>query len=401
MLILPICFLLQKLNVAKCLNVSSQGIIELTGSSVQLQELNLSYCKLISNVLFASFQKLKTLQVVKLDGCVIGDSNLSLIGSGCIELKELSLSKCQGVTDAGVVGVVTSCTGLQKLDLTCCRDITDTALKAVATSCTGLLSLRMENCLLVTAEGLIMIGKSCVYLEELDLTDCNLNDNGLKSIGRCRGLRLLKVGYCMDITYAGLASIGATCTNLRELDCYRSVGISDEGVAAIASGCKRLKVVNLSYCSSITDASLHSLALLSDLVQLELRACSQITSAGISYIGASCKHLRELDVKRCKFVGDHGVLALSRGCRNLRQVNLSYTAVTDAGMMAIANMSCIQDMKLVHVNVTSSCFARALLACGSLKKVKLLTGLRIALPSGVIRQLENRGTRLRWMEKAP
>lgn len=103
---------------------------------------------------------------------------------------------------------------------------------------------------------------------------------------------------------------------------FRSVGISDGGVAAMASVSRRLKVVNLSYCASITDESLHQLAQLRDLLQLELRACNQVTSVGITYIAASCKHLRELDVKRCTFVGDLGVVALSRGCRNLRQVLL-------------------------------------------------------------------------------
>jgi F-box/leucine-rich repeat protein 2/20 len=132
----------------------------------------------ISSVLFSSLQRLKTLQVVRLDGCAIGEANLSLIGSGCKELKELSLSKCQGVTDAGVVGVVAACTGLQKLDLTCCREITNVALEAIATNCKGLLSLKMENCLLVTSEGLVLIGRNCFHLEELDLTDCNLDDNG-------------------------------------------------------------------------------------------------------------------------------------------------------------------------------------------------------------------------------
>lgn len=96
--------------------------------------------------------------------------------------------------------------------------------------------------------------------------------------------------------------------------------ISDDGVGAIASGCRRLKVVNVSYCESITDASLHSLASIRDLLQLELRACRQVTSVGVCYIAASCKYLQELDLKRCSFVEDRGVLALSHGCRNLRQV---------------------------------------------------------------------------------
>ena len=66
----------------------------------------------------------------------------------------------------------------------------------------------------------------------------------------------------------------------------------------------------------------------------------------------------------------------------------------------MASMSCIQDMKLVHMkHVTDACFAKTLLACGSLKKVKLLDGLRMTLSSNVIRQITNRGTRLRWMDK--
>lgn len=82
------------------------------------------------------------------------------------------------------------------------------------------------------------------------------------------------------------------------------------------------------------------------------------------------------------------------------QINLSYTAVTDTGMLAVARMSCIQDMKLVHMkHVTNECFARILMACGSLKKVKLLTALRMTLSPSVIRQIESRGTRLRWMDK--
>lgn len=104
---------------------------------------------------------------------------------------------------------------------------------------------------------------------------------------------------------------------------HRSVGIGDEGVAAIAGGCPRLKVVNVSYCANITDASLRSLAQgLRDLVQLELRACINVTSVGLCYLAASCKHLRELDVKRCSYVSDSGIHAIAQGCPNLRQVQI-------------------------------------------------------------------------------
>lgn len=83
-----------------------------------------------------------------------------------------------GVTDEGIVELVSSCVSLRTLDLTCCHLLTDDALSAIADSCKQLKCLKLESCLLVSEKGFERIGTCCSLLQELDLTDCSINDSG-------------------------------------------------------------------------------------------------------------------------------------------------------------------------------------------------------------------------------
>lgn len=119
------------------------------------------------------------LQSIKLDGCVVTCAGLKAIGNWCVSLKELSLSKCFGVTDEGLSSVVTKHRDLKKLDITCCRKITDVSIAQTTSSCTMLISFKMESCTLVPREAFVLIGQRCHFLEELDLTDNEIDDEGL------------------------------------------------------------------------------------------------------------------------------------------------------------------------------------------------------------------------------
>eukprot|EP01018_Ginkgo_biloba_P000375 Gb_39800 [translate_table: standard] len=394
------CKSLQKLDVSKCRNVSCTGIISLASGSSALRQLTLAYCIPITNTLLASFQNFYRLQSIKFDGCVISGNGLESVGIICKSLRELSLSKCIGVTDGGLSALVASCRNLNKLDLTCCRELTDVAISAIATSCRYLSCLKMESCSLVTERSLTMLGDGCPFLQELDLTDCSINNAGLESISRCSELTTLKLGFCSNISDAGIIHIGARCSNLQELDFYRSVGVGDTGLAAIANGCSRLKTINLSYCIHVNDNALKSLSQLQKLHNLEIRGCSGISSVGLSAIALGCKRLVELDVKRCYNIDDAGISAMALSCQNLRQINVSYCPISDVGLAALSSLRCLQNIKLVHVrNVSMDGFASALHACKSLKKIKLLNCLKFMLPRDLIEHLEARGCIIRWMDK--
>lgn len=394
------CKTLKKLDISGCQNISHIGLSKLTSISGSVEQLILADGSPVTLALVDSLNKLSMLQSIILDGCNITSDGLKAIGNLCISLRELSLSKCSGVTDDALSFVVSKHKDLRKLDITCCRKITDVSIASIANACRSLTSLKMESCTLVSSEAYILIGQKCHYLEELDLTDNEIDDEGLESISRCLRLSSLKLGICLNITDEGVANVGMCCSKLKELDLYRCTGVTDLGISAIASGCPSLQMINAAYCTSITDRALFSLSKCVNLQTLEIRGCFLVTSFGLACIAMNCKQLSRLDLKKCYNIDDSGMVPLAHFSQNLRQINLSYTSVTDVGLLSLAGISCLQNFTLLHLQgVAPQGLAAALLACGGLTKAKLHVKLRSLLPKLLIKHVEARGCVFEWRDK--
>lgn len=395
-----VCKSLKSLDMSSCQNLSHGGLSSLISGLEGLQRLTLAHGLPVTAALSDGLRKLPELQSIKLDGCFVTSDGLKTIGDRCISLKELSLSKCSGVTDEGLSSVVIKRRDLRKLDITCCRKITDVSIAHIANSCNSLTSLRMESCTLISREAFILIGEQCQLLEELDLTDNEIDDEGLKSISKCSKLSFLKLGVCLNITDEGLIHIGRGCPKLKELDLYRSAGITDLGISAIAYGCPGLEMINVAYCKEITDASLLTLSKCSELRTFESRGCPLITSLGLTAIAVGCKLLTKLDIKKCHNIDDAGMLQLAHFSQNLRQINLSYSSVTDVGLLSLANISCLQNITILHLKgLSPSGLAAALLACSGLTKVKLQLAFKRMLPQALLEHLDARGCGFQWRDK--
>ncbi|XP_062203957.1 F-box/LRR-repeat protein 3-like isoform X2 [Phragmites australis] len=379
---------LQVLDISNCQNVTDEGVSSVLKSIPNLLELNLSYCCPVTPSMVSSFQSIAKLQTLKLEGCKFMADGLKGIGRSCVSVKELSLSKCSGVTDTELSFVVSRLKNLLKLDITCCRDITDVSLAAITSSCTSLISLKMESCSHVTSGGLQLIGKHCSHLEELDLTDNDLDDEGLKALARCSKLSSLKIGICLRISDEGLSHIG------------KSGGISDNGVTQIAQGCPMLESINLSYCTGITDRSLMSLSRCANLNTLEIRGCPTVSSSGISEIAVGCRLLSKLDIKKCFEINDVGMLYLSQFSHSLRQINLSYCSVSDIGLLSLSSICGLQNMTIVHLaGITPNGLIVALMVCGGLTKVKLHSAFKSMMPPHMLKNVKARGCVFQWINK--
>lgn len=82
------------------------------------------------------------------------------------------------------------------------------------------------------------------------------------------------------------------------------------------------------------------------------------------------------------------------------QINLSYTSVSDVGLLSLASISCLQSMTVLHVRgLTPRGLAAALLACGGLTKVKLHASFKSSLPKLLVKHLEARGCTFQWRDK--
>ncbi|CAA0836241.1 F-box/LRR-repeat protein 3 [Striga hermonthica] len=394
------CKSLQKLDMSSCQNISHIGLSSLTGLAGSLKQLNLSYGSQVDLDLATSLRNLSMLQSVKLDGCQVTCSGLKAIAKWCVSLTELSLSKCTSVTDEGLSSIVAKHKDMKRLDITCCRKITNRSVARIADSCTSLVSLRMESCTSVPAEAFALIGQSCHFLEELDVTDNEIDNDGLKSISMCTRLTSLKLGICLNITDEGLIHIGQRCSQLREIDLYRSAGITDSSISAIACGCPGLEMINIAYCDFISDSALMSLAKCSKLNTLETRGCALITSSGLAAVAAGCKQLSKLDIKKCGNIDDAGIMHLANFSQNLKQINLSYSSVTDVGLLSLASISCLQSLTVLHLEgLTPIGLCAALLACGGITKVKLHSSFKPLLPQRFFHHLEARGCTFQWRAK--
>ncbi|KAK9292319.1 hypothetical protein L1049_020285 [Liquidambar formosana] len=395
------CPLLQVMDVSRCDRMSSSGLISVIRGHSDFLQLNAAYCfPELSTTLLQGMKNLKNLKSIRIDGTQVSDCSLETISTNCKCLAEMGLSKCIGVTDMGIMLLVSGCFNLKILNLTCCNSITDAAISAIADSCRKLLCLKLESCNLITGKSLEWLGSCCLQLEELDLTDCcGVNDRGLNYLSRCSELLSLKLGLCANISDKGLSYIASNCSKIRELDLYCSTGIGDDGLAALSSGCKKLKMLNLSYCNEVSDTGMEYISQLEELSDLELRGLVNITGAGLTAVAAGCKRLAELDLKHCENIKESGFWALAYYSRNLRQINLSHCAVSDMGLcMVMGNLTRLQDAKLVKLsNVTVKGFELALRACCvRMKKVKLLASLRFLLSTEIIETLKARGCKLRW-----
>jgi len=100
----------------------------------------------------------------------------------------------------------------------------------------------------------------------------------------------------------------------------RSLGITDEGIAAVTFGCPDLEVINIAYNDKVTDASLISLSRCSRLRVLEIRGCPHVSSKGLSAIAVGCRQLMVLDIKKCFNINDTAMLSLAQFSQNLKQV---------------------------------------------------------------------------------
>ncbi|KAJ6798604.1 uncharacterized protein M6B38_275040 [Iris pallida] len=395
---------LRSIDVSRCDNVTSSGLISVIDGHKYLQTINIGDCfpELAPSFLSKLSSLKMTLNTLKLDGFQVSASCLQIIGLNCKQLVEISLSKCRGVTDEGMSGLVSSCTDLNMIDLTCCHLLTDNSLLAIGNHCKKLRCLRMESCALISDKGLDQISTNCSSLKEIDLTDCSINDSALKCLSSCTELMVLKLGFCKGITDKGLAHIGSNCHKLEELDLYRCLGVTDDCLASISIGCKKLKKLNLCYCTQITDRGMKDVGSLELLSDLELRGLVHVTSAGIAVVSVGCKSLTEIDMKKCSSLDDFALFALAQYSHNLRQINISVCPVTTVGLWKLlGSLQCLQDVKLVNLpRVSVEGFELGLrVACGRLKKLKLLNGLMHLLSPGLLQMLQASGCRIRWVNK--
>uniref|UniRef100_A0A182QF83 F-box domain-containing protein n=1 Tax=Anopheles farauti TaxID=69004 RepID=A0A182QF83_9DIPT len=97
-----------------------------------------------------AIDRLKKLRVLKVSGCYRMTDFALRYGFRFTELKELSLSRCHQISEAGIERLVATCPALEYLDLSECPNINDSCVKMIAIQLKRIGTLKLANCPLLT-----------------------------------------------------------------------------------------------------------------------------------------------------------------------------------------------------------------------------------------------------------
>ncbi|KAI4384723.1 hypothetical protein MLD38_002838 [Melastoma candidum] len=243
---------------------------------------------------------------------VVGASELGLLGAAeeCPTLQELELSKCNDNVLRGIAGS----RNLQILKLVGSVEglyaslVTDIGLTILAQGCKRLVRLELSGCE-GSFDGIKAIGQCCHMLEELTLCDHRMDGGWLAGLSYCENLNTLKFQSCRVIDSSpGLDEFLGFCPALERLhlqkchlrdkqsmralfmvsEAVREIIIQDgwgmeNDIFALASSCRRVKLLSLEGCSQLTAEGLEPVLFSwRDVQSLRVVSCKNIKDSEIS-----------------------------------------------------------------------------------------------------------------------
>ncbi|KAL6540435.1 hypothetical protein OROMI_024318 [Orobanche minor] len=208
---------------------------------------------------------IKNLEVLNLNGCQkISDMGIELITCNCPKLKFFSIYWNVRVSDLGISNLVKNCKLVVDLNLSGCKvlrnNVTDESLKLIAYNYQELQLLNLTRCVKLTDKGLQMVLLKCSSLRSLNLYALSsLTDVAYEKISVLSDLEFLDLCGAQNLSDDGLYCI-AKCKNLISLNLTWCVRVTDQGVIAIAQGCRSLEFLSLFGIVGVTDKSLEVLS---------------------------------------------------------------------------------------------------------------------------------------------
>lgn len=119
-----------------------------------------------------SISRLKGLRSLNLTSCnKLSDVSLKY-AFDFVELKQLSLSRCQQVSAIGLECLQSKCPSIEELNLSECHNLTDQAIDIITQRLKRLTHLHLERCSQLTDHSLDAIALNCKRLKFLDVRGC-------------------------------------------------------------------------------------------------------------------------------------------------------------------------------------------------------------------------------------
>ncbi|KAK6613077.1 F-box/LRR-repeat protein 7 [Botrytis cinerea] len=216
-------------------DVTANAVLEMANSAKELEEIDLSNCRKVSDNLLA-----------RIVGWVVTEP-----------IAPQASLRQKAATFVPPVGTVVGCPKLKRLTLSYCKHVTDRSMAHLAVH-------------------------AHQRLQSIDLTRCTtITDSGFQhwSIYKFAKLEKLILADCTYLTDNAIVYLTNAAKGLKELDLSFCCALSDTATEVLSLGCPQLQSLKLSFCgSAVSDSSLRSIGLhLLELKELSVRGCVRVT----------------------------------------------------------------------------------------------------------------------------
>lgn len=170
------------------------------------------------------------------------------------------------------------------------------------------------------------LAHSCPHLRTVALSlaeNAPATDDGMLALAQgCRELRAVTLWNFTKLTDTSFVALAENCPALTLLSTEHCVEITDVSLHAIAQHCPQLQSLRIESNSHITGTGVIAIAqncpLLSDC---SLHLCMRMTDAAVVELTARCVHLSSLSVHRCRMITDEAIKSVFRHCKALHHLN--------------------------------------------------------------------------------
>ncbi|KAI5787662.1 hypothetical protein DFH27DRAFT_486817 [Peziza echinospora] len=243
-------------------DITGQAILEMSNRAKDLEEIDLSNCRKVSDTLLAR---------------VVGWHRAATIAAQQQQQQQHAAAVAAAAANGGTI---IGCPKLRRLVLSYCKHVTDRTMSHLALHASK-------------------------RLEHIDLTRCTtITDAGFQqwSMARFDRLTSLCLADCTYLTDSAIVYLTTAARGLKHLDLSFCCALSDTATEVLSLGCPGLESLDLSFCgSAVSDQSLRAVGLhLLELRRLSVRGCVRVTGVGVEAVVDGCCSLREMDVSQCK-----------------------------------------------------------------------------------------------------
>ena len=154
----------------------------------------------------------------------------------------------------------------------------------------------------------------------------------LKVLDLCPKLFSLDIGHAKSFT----DNMKEIPTNLKELDLTGSLWIDDEKLQIFIERCPQLNSLKLVSNVKLGLESWSALQTLTELHQLDLTRCSQISNPDLSVILQACPTVNMLSLEDCRSLDDEGFVELTKYEQAFTVLNLKHCKISELPLIDLA-----------------------------------------------------------------